>query len=89
MILWSLEYDREVVQYLVSLRESGSEIRKAIKSLQHGIPDDARKVQDVPETWEWPEARHWITIKVDRERKWIYIADVSEMEEGTVLEYLH
>lgn len=81
MILWTLEYDQEVVQYLVGLRESGSEIRRAVTSLQKGIPDEARKIQDSPETWEWLEARHWITFEVDAAKKWIYIADVLESSE--------
>lgn len=84
MILWSLEYDREVVQYLVSLRESGVEIRRAIRELQNGIPDDARQIQDIPEIWEWPEARHWITFQADIGKRWIYITDVSQMSDTTI-----
>jgi len=79
MILWSLKYDREVVQYLIGLRESGVEIRRAIRTLQKGIPEDARKIQNIPEMWEWPEAHHWITFQVDSMSKWIYVADISEM----------
>ncbi|MEM7129352.1 MAG: hypothetical protein AAF702_23675 [Chloroflexota bacterium] len=81
MTLWTLEYDKEVVQYLIGLRESGGEIRKVIKSLQNSFPEDAQKIQDIPETWEWLEARHWITFEIDRAKKWIYIADVSEISE--------
>lgn len=81
MILWTLEYDSEVAQYLVNLRESGAEITNAIKSLQKGIPDDARKVQEHPETWEWMDSRHWITFEVHSSNKWIYIADVSEISD--------
>ena len=80
MILWSLQYDREVVQYLVGLRESGVEIRRAVKSLQSGTPDDARKLKDIPETWEWPEAKHWIIFTVDVSRKSMSIIDVSKMD---------
>jgi len=54
---WTLRYHPEVTRYLYELREAGGEIRKAVKSLAKGIPTDARKIQDAPETWEWLEAR--------------------------------
>jgi hypothetical protein len=74
---WTLEYDSDVTRYLYTLRETGNNVRKAIRSLSQGIPSDARRIQDDPETWEWLEARHWITFVVDQARKWIYISDVS------------
>lgn len=76
---WILVRDSEVVTYLYNLRESGTELRQAINSLSNGIPEGARKIQDAPETWEWPEARHWITFVVNRERSLIYVAEVSDI----------
>jgi hypothetical protein len=74
---WAVERKRSVVQYLISLREAGREIRAAINSLHMGIPEDAHKIQDNPETWEWLEARHWITLLVEQDRRWIYVTDVE------------
>lgn len=75
---WTVERDREVVQYLVGLREIGAELRQAINSLHAGIPEDAYKIQDNPETWRWLEARHWITFIVDRShnRRWLVVTTV-------------
>ena len=79
MKTWTLIRHPDVVKYLYELRESGSDLRGAIKSLGDGIPEDARNLVESPETWEWPEAKHWITFIVDRERMTITISEVSSM----------
>jgi len=63
---WTVERVRKVTAYLVELRETGTDLRAAVKSLQEGIPADAYKIQEEPESWQWLEARHWITFVVDR-----------------------
>ena len=76
MTAWTVIRDRDVLQYLYA---STPELRAAVWSLSKGVPPDARKVQDVPETWEWAEARHWITFIVNRKGLLIYVSDVSEI----------
>jgi len=74
---WTLEYDSEVIAHLYLLREDGVAIRQAVRSLAKGIPAEARQIQDDPETWEWLEARHWITFVIDRGKQWIYVSGVE------------
>lgn len=75
---WTVYRARHVVAYLAVLRTEGEELRRVIHMLQSGIPDDARKLQETPETWEWLEARHWITfVVVDRSKQWLYVTDVE------------
>lgn len=74
---WTVERRRSVVHHLIHLREEGVDLRRAIESLHHGVPEDARMLQDAPETWEWLEARHWITFVVDRDRRWILVTDIE------------
>ncbi len=74
---WTLEYAQSVARYLIDLRESGADVRKAIRSLAQGIPEEAQQIQEQPETWKWLEARHWITFIVDHSRHWIYISHVE------------
>ncbi|MFN8486647.1 MAG: hypothetical protein U0350_03585 [Caldilineaceae bacterium] len=77
---WTVRRARHVVAYLISLREAGEDLRLAINSLHLGPPEDAHKLQDDPETWEWLEARHWITFVVaDRNQKWLYVTDVESV----------
>lgn len=76
--VWTVFRHRNVTEYLVALREAGEEIRAAVKSLQHGIPSEAWKKQEHPETWEWIEARHYITFVVlDHEKRWIGVTEVE------------
>jgi len=63
---WVVARSSVATAYLVGLREEGRALRQAIHSLQRGIPEDAYQIQEEPETWEWLEARHWITFIVDR-----------------------
>jgi hypothetical protein len=75
---WMIQRARSVVAYLIALREHGEELRQAIQSLQQGIPPDAHKIQDEPETWEWLEARHWIIfVIVDHNLRWLAVTDVE------------
>lgn len=76
---WTLERARQVAAYLIELREAGVESRAAINSLSQGIPQDARMIQEHPETWQWLEARHWITFVVTNSpnQKWITITSVE------------
>ena len=75
---WTVRRARHVVAYLIELREQGAELRQAVHSLHLGIPEDAHKVADEPETWEWLEARHWITFVIaDRNQRWLYVTDVE------------
>jgi hypothetical protein len=73
---WTLLYDPDVIRYLYSLRESGANIRSAVRLLSLGIPEDARQLREDPEIWEWLEARHWIIFAVDRRGKRIYVTNV-------------
>lgn len=79
---WTLGREYGVTAYLIGLREAGVEVRAAVSSLQRGIPEDADKVQDEPETWRWLEARHWIVFTVDRSRKWIKVTLVESATVG-------
>jgi hypothetical protein len=78
---WTVARVRKVTTYLVELRESGTDIRAAIRSLQQGIPADAYLIQEDPETYQWLEARHWITFVADRARRWIYVTVVESATE--------
>lgn len=86
MTTWTLIRFRDVVSYLYSLRDAGSELRAAIQSLEHGIPEDAEKIQEEPELpetselWEWLQAYHWITFIVDHEARDITIIGVERVE---------
>jgi hypothetical protein len=72
---WTVERVRKVTADLVELREAGTDLRAAINLLHQGIPEDAYKIQEEPETWQWLEARHWITFVVNRtpNRRWIVV----------------
>lgn len=74
---WTVERVQAVVAYLIALREAGVEVRAAVNRLTHGIPSDAYQISDTPETWQWIEARHWITFTVDRNRRWIIVTVVQ------------
>lgn len=74
---WTVERCLSVVHHLIGLREAGADLRRAIESLHQGVPEDARKLQDDPETWEWLEARYWITFVADRNRRWILVTDLE------------
>jgi hypothetical protein len=74
---WTLEYDSDVTSYFYLLRELGTGLRAAVKSLASSFPADAHKIQEDPETWEWLEARHWITFVVDRDKHWIYVTNIE------------
>jgi hypothetical protein len=77
--LWTVFPHCTVVSYLYTATD---ELRAAVKSLQHGIPAGAYKLQDHPETWEWIEARHYITfVIIDRDKRRI---GVTEIESTTV-----
>ncbi len=79
---WAVERERTVTAYLIGLRGAGENVRAAVNSLHRGIPADAQRVQEHPETWRWLEARHWITFVVDRSKQWIY---VTVVESATVI----
>lgn len=74
----------EVTAYTIELRDAGAALRAAINSLHTGVPQAAYKTQDAPETWEWLEARHWLTFVVDRtpNRKRIIVTVVESATEG-------
>ena len=78
---WTVERKRSVVVYFIQLREAGADLRSAINTLSAGIPADAYKIKDYPETWQWLEARHWITFVVDHEKHWL---SVTLVESATV-----
>ncbi len=80
---WLVERVRTVAAYLIELREAGTDLRAAIKKLQQGIPEDAYQTQEEPETWQWIEARHWITFVVDRtpNRRRIIVTVVASTDE--------
>ena len=82
---WTVERVRKVTNYLVELREAGTNIRAAVKSLQQGIPADAYQIQEDPETWQWLEAQHWITFVVTRtpNRRWIVVTVLESATEET------
>jgi hypothetical protein len=75
---WTIFRHQEVNRYLISLREAGEEIRAAVRSLENGIPADAWKKGENPETWEWIEARHYITFVIlDDEKRWLGVTAVE------------
>lgn len=75
---WRIHRTREVTAYLVSLREAGGELRKAIATLTQGIPPDA--TQTAPHVYIWFEADHWIGALVEEEERAIYVYLVEKAE---------
>lgn len=80
---WVVTRLPEITAYTIELREAGTELRAAINALHKGIPQDAYKTAEEPETWEWLEARYWITFIVDRtpNRKRIIVTVVESATE--------
>jgi hypothetical protein len=76
---WRIHRRREVTTYLISLREEGKELRRAIASLQSGIPQDATAT--APNTYIWFEARHWIVLIEDLDQHAIYVSLIEKAEE--------
>jgi hypothetical protein len=76
---WRIHRTREVTAYLVSLRDEGSDLRKAIAALTQGIPPDA--TQTAPQVYIWFEASHWVGFVVEEKERAIYIYLVEKAEE--------
>jgi hypothetical protein len=76
---WRIHRRREVTAYLIELREEGTDLRRAIASLQFGLPHDA--TQTAPNTYIWFEAQHWIVLIEDIEHRSIYISLIERAEE--------
>lgn len=75
---WQLHYHRTVVQYLVSLRESGHDLRMAIFSLQNskdGIPEKDVTLIDQG-IYEWQVEGHMVTCEVIPAKKQISVSSV-------------
>ncbi len=75
---WQLHYHRSVVQYLVSLREPGHDLRMAIFSLQNikdGIPEtDVTMVEQ--RIYQWLVEGHIVTCEVIPAKKQISVSSV-------------
>jgi hypothetical protein len=76
---WRIHRRREVTAYLIALREEGEELRRAIQSLQFGLPQEA--TQTAPNTYIWFEAGHWIVLIEDVEQRAIYVSLIEKAEE--------
>lgn len=78
---WRVHRSREVVDYLIRLREAGRGIRQVISFLaQYGVPANADVDQTVaPPTYTWTAAGHFITCIVAEEERAIYVAVVEPL----------
>ncbi|HMN29756.1 MAG TPA: hypothetical protein PKE45_16515 [Caldilineaceae bacterium] len=76
---WRIHRRREVTAYLIELREEGEDLRRAIASLQFGLPPDA--TQTTPNTYIWFEAQHWIVLVEDKDQRAIYVSLIEKAEE--------
>ncbi|MEM7133318.1 MAG: hypothetical protein AAF702_43870 [Chloroflexota bacterium] len=83
-IIWTLRYDREVVSYLYSMRNSpiASELREAIQSLQ--FKDDptegCRLAVGWDDRYEFEQSGHWIgfeLVVMDKGIRVLYVTTIS------------
>jgi hypothetical protein len=83
MYLWELHYHRDVVAYLVALREEGHDLRKAIFSLQKtegGIPpENVTVLKD--DIFLWIVHEHEVTFSLTREKKRIFVSACEKVKE--------
>jgi hypothetical protein len=78
-MLWQLHYHRDVVHYLVSMRESGHNLRFAIYSLQkseRGVPSE-NVTQIADNAFVWSVENHLVTLEVNAEQKRISVFNVA------------
>jgi hypothetical protein len=85
-MLWELHLHRDVIAYLVSLREAGHDVRAAIYSLQkagpQGVPEgDVTELEQ--DSYMWVAAGHKIGYRIiDRDKKRIFVAEVEPINEA-------
>lgn len=84
---WDVRKHPTVIAY-VNRVDAPPELNAAIARLFDGVPGDAKHLYTRPdgiEVWEWLEARHWITITVDRtvNRRTIRVVEVESATEET------
>lgn len=73
---WTLRYDARVTSYLIGLRDYGTEIRRAVRSLADDPePEDAEQIGD--NIYLWRVASHHITYLKNDERHELTIALVE------------
>ena len=79
---WEFHYSQRVTNYLVALRESGAEIRRAIRSLQDtndGFPPDGI-TQLEPNIYRWQVAGHLVVCQRQQEESRLRIVVVESIE---------
>lgn len=77
---WRVHRSREVVDYVISLREAGRGIRQILSLLaQYGVPANADVSEGAPPVYTWMAAGHVITCLVAEEERAIYVAVVQPL----------
>ena len=80
---WHLRFNRQVVQYLISLREAGHDIRVAIFSLANtkdGIPEPGA-TQSEPGLYVWEVAGHTVAFERFEKEKYILVTAVRPLRQ--------
>ena len=79
---WRIHRSRQVVAYLISLREEGAALRQAIDKLaSEGLPSDAQEDTDEePSTYSWEAQQHLITCIIAQTEKAIYVTVVQHLD---------
>ena len=76
---WRVHRHAEVTTYLISLRDEGRALRKAVEALKDGLPQDV--TQTKPYTYIWFEAEHWLVLVLEEENHAIYVAMIEKAAE--------
>lgn len=79
---WRVHRKREVVDYLVGLRDKGKGIRQVISLLAvYGVPANADINRDgIPTVYTWTAAGHAIGCFIEEEERAIYVSEIRPME---------
>ncbi|MCB0129115.1 MAG: hypothetical protein KDE58_42910 [Caldilineaceae bacterium] len=81
---WQMYYSRAVADYLIQLGDAGRDLRRIVALLaEYGVPANAVVDEgDMPATYTWAAAEHWITCVVVEEEQAIYVGNVRPVEKG-------
>lgn len=76
-IHWTLHYHATVVRYLVSLRQSGSALRIALRSLETKPFPDVGLTLLQPNIYLWEVEAHRVTYEVMEDQRTISVSSVQ------------